>query len=147
MKGEIMQGFNVAPICGYLTGPQDLGTVAEMEKGAEKLEIKPKHRKNKDTKNLNVHDYALLFGNKHSGFSFTEPAGTTITIGKTKCFAPAKDNGKIAHCVTQITNGTELVQDATGTRVQQSEYQKIFGKGAIFINGVAENEVFTSAAQ
>lgn len=140
-----MTGFNIAPICGYLAGPKDLGTVAEMEKGAEKIELKQKNWHNRITKNPNVHDYALLFGGKSKGFSLTEPAGTTVTIGKTKCFAPAKDNGKIAYCVTQINNGTELYQDATGTRVQQSAIQNLSDKGSIYIGGIPEKEVFTSA--
>ena len=145
-----MQGFNVAPMCGYLAGPQDLGTVQDREKGLEKVQIKRK----------NLHDKGYEYGQKYFytkkdakgfpeivGHQNTIPSGTFINIGKTNCFSPNDTNGKITRCTTQIQGGAELVQDEKGTRVQQSGYQKMFSKNAVLVNAVSESEVFTSATK
>lgn len=142
-----MQGFNVAPICGYLAGPQDLGTIQERTKGFEKVKVELKQKEpGHGLKRLYTQKDGKGFPNI-VGKEHTSPLGTSITIGKTTCFSPKDKNGKITKCMTQIQGGTELIQDETGTRVQQSGYQKMFSNWAVLVNAASENEVFTSASK
>lgn len=145
-----MQGFNVAPMCGYLAGPQDLGTIQDRTKGLKAVEVKlknPTGRKNTDglkyiyTKK-NADGFSEIVGQQNKTIG-----GTSITIGKTTCFSPEAKKGKITICTTEIQGGAKLVQDETGTRVQQSEYQRLFSKNAVLVNAVSESEVFTLASK
>lgn len=108
--------YSIAPICGYLTTtPQDLGK-AQVVKGS----YKPKSEYG------NIPQVKMKISTENSSFTHTgyiTPDGTTIMgVMGGKCFVP-KNSDKIQKCITQLGDGTELVQDQSGVRIQQNMSQ------------------------
>lgn len=161
MKGEMIMGFDVAPICSTLSTPQDLKTIQSCANNTGSTTAPPIQLNTAPMcgywtgpqdlgtiqsreQGLKKHEYnsfvpqALYFNDKYVeiGRKSIDSSGTTITINDESCFSQKGTNGQIGMCITQIEDGAELIQNNGGIIVKESKDQLrnfYFAEGGTFI--------------